>query len=69
MKRRDFIRNIDQLGLVGSGAILISAGLSSCVVAPLVSKSIAKANNGAIRIKIHPTSLWNAAEARASSWQ
>ncbi|MGS0743512.1 DUF1501 domain-containing protein [Glaciimonas sp. GG7] len=38
MKRRDFIRNIGHLGLLGSGAILIPVGLSGCVVAP-ASKS------------------------------
>ncbi|QRX83377.1 DUF1501 domain-containing protein [Glaciimonas sp. PAMC28666] len=50
MKRRDFIRSISQLGIVGSGAILIPIGLSGCVVAPSTKPNLAglpKANRGA----------------------
>ena len=49
MKRRDFIRSISQLGIVGSGAILIPIGLSGCVVAPTSKPNVAnlqKTNRG-----------------------
>lgn len=42
MKRRDFIRNMRNLGVIGSGAILIPVGLSGCVVAPTTKPGAAR---------------------------
>ena len=47
MNRRDFIRNIGHLGLVGSGAVLIPVGLSGIVVAPTVKPNAPNRPTGA----------------------